>query len=197
MAQTVWPRRTDARSAAVARDGALIAGFSLLTALAAQVTIHLPLVPITGQTFAVLLTGALLGPRLGAATMVFYLLEGLCGLPVFAEWHNAWSPSVIGGVPTILGPTAGYLIAFPFAAWLIGSLAQRGWDRRPLSMAAAMLISSFVFFLCGGLWMAHLFGIRTAWTLGVAPFLPGDAIKALLAACLLPAGWKVLGKRLG
>jgi len=194
MAQAVWPRNTRVRSAAVVRDGALIVGFSLFTALAAQVSLHLPLVPITGQTFAVLLTGALLGPRLGAATMAIYLAEGLCGLPVFAEWHNAWTPSVMG-CPTIVGPTAGYLVAFPVAAWLIGKLTQQGWDRKPITMGSAMLLSSGVIFLIGGIWMTHLFGLHAAITSGIAPFIPGDIIKAALAAVLLPAGWKALGTR--
>lgn len=195
LAQAVWPRRPDARSSAWGRDAALAVAFSLLTALSAQVTVHLPLVPITGQTFAVLLTGALLGPRLGALTMLLYLAEGVCGLPVFAEGHSAWTPGSLPGVPTILGATAGYLYSYPFAAALIGLLAERGWDRKPATMLLAMLLSSLVIFAFGALWLGHFLGLGKAWMLGVLPFLPGDGIKALLVAGLLPLGWKLLGKR--
>ncbi len=194
LAQAVWPRRADHWAATLGRDAFLALTFSLLTALSAQATVHLPLVPITGQTFAVLLTGALLGPRLGFLTMLLYLGEGLAGLPVFAEGHSAWTPGALGGLPAILGPSAGYLFAYPFAAGLVGWLAERGWDRRPGTMLAAMLLSSLVIFTFGAGWLAHFVGLRVALVSGVLPFLPGDTVKALLAAGLLPAGWKLLGK---
>ncbi len=197
MAQAVWPRRTETPAAAWGRDAILVVAFSLLTALSAQVTIHLPLVPLTMQTFAVLLTGALLGPRLGALTMILYLGEGLAGLPVFSEGRRAWTPSDLLAVPVILGPTAGYLIAFPFAAALVGWLAERGWDRKPLTMLAAMLLSSLVIFAFGAGWLGHLIGYSHAFAAGVLPFLPGDAVKALMAAGLLPLGWKWLGAKRG
>jgi biotin transport system substrate-specific component len=195
MAQALWPRRTEGRFDTGTRDAALVIAFSLITALSAQVTIHLPLVPITGQTFGVLLTGALLGPRLGALAMMLYLVEGCCGLPVFAEGHSAWTPGTLPGVPTIVGPSAGYLYSYPFAAGLIGWLAGRGWDRRPVTMLLAMLLSSLLIYAVGFGWLAHLIGPSKAWALGVLPFLPGDGVKALLAAGLLPAGWKLLGRR--
>ncbi len=197
LAQAVWPRRADHRAAALGRDCFLALAFSLLTAVSAQLTIHLPLVPITGQTFSVLLTGALLGPRLGALTMLLYLGEGLVGLPVFAEGHSAWTPSTLIALPTILGPSAGYLFSYPFAAGLVGWLAERGWDRKPGTMLAAMLLSSIIIFIFGAVWLARFVGASHAFTVGVLPFLPGDTLKALLAAGLLPAGWKMLGVKRG
>lgn len=196
MAQAVWPRRADDRAAAWGRDAFLALAFSLLTALSAQVTIHLPLIPLTMQTFSVLLAGALLGPRLGALAMLLYLAEGLAGLPVFAEGRSAWMPSTLPGVPVILGLSAGYLLSYPFAAALVGWLATRGWDRRPVTMLAAMLLGSLVVFALGAGWLAHFVGPAHAFTGGVLPFLPGDLVKALLAAGLVPLGWKWLGAKL-
>ena len=191
MAQAVWPRRADDRTAAWGRDAFLALAFSLLTALSAQAVIPLPFtpVPITGQTFAVLLTGALLGPRLGAMTLALYLLEGGMGLPVFA--HGA------AGAARLLGPTGGYLLSYPFAAALIGGLAERGWDRRPATMLAAMLLGSLIVFTMGAGWLAHFVGPTHAFTGGVLPFLPGDMVKALLAAGLVPLGWKWIGAKRG
>src|SRR5260370_35162660 len=112
------------------RQVGLVIGFSLLTALAAQIVIPIGPVPITGQTFAVLLTGALLGSRLGAMAMLAYLIEGASGLPFFALGHF--------GLATFLGPTGGYLVAFPAAAFVTGAFAEHGWDRPFLTAAAAM-----------------------------------------------------------
>ncbi len=196
MAQAVWPRPHPApRAAAYAHDVTLALAFSILTAACAQVAIPLPLVPITMQTFAVLLTGALLGPKVGALAMTLYLLEGLAGLPVFTQGRSAWSPSNLPLVPTILGPTAGYLWSYPLAAGLVGLLASRGWDRRVPTMLCAMLLGSGVIYAGGTLWLAHFLGLHRAVMAGVAPFILGDCVKALAAAALLPAGWKALGRR--
>ena len=191
MAQAVWPRRADDRTAAWGRDAFLAVAFSLLTALSAQAVIPLPFtpVPITGQTFAVLLTGALLGPRLGAMTLALYLLEGGLGLPFFA--HGA------AGAARLLGPTGGYLLSYPFAAALVGGLAERGWDRKPVTMLAVMLLGSLVVFALGAGWLAHFVGPSHALTAGVLPFVPGDVVKALLAAGLVPLGWKWIGAKRG
>lgn len=170
-----------------ARTIALVALFSLLTALAAQIVVPLPWtpVPLTGQTFAVLLTGALLGSRLGALTLAAYLLEGALGLPFFRAGA--------GGAAHLLGPTGGYLLAFPAAAFLTGLLAERGWDKRFLTAAAAMALGSLVILAGGWMWLAILFkGAGEAFRLGVAPFLLGDIIKIALAAAALPLGWAIL-----
>lgn len=170
-----------------ARGLALIIAFSLLTALAAQVAIPLPWtpVPITGQTFAVLLTGALLGSRLGALAMLAYLLEGASGLPFFASGG--------AGLQRLLfSPTSGYLLSYPAAAFVVGLLAERGWDRRFLTAAAAMAVGSIVILLSGWAWLARFLSPAQAWQTGVAPFLIGDVVKIALAAAVLPSGWALL-----
>lgn len=169
------------------RSALLVVGFSLLTAAAAQVVVPLPWtpVPLTGQTFAVLLTGALLGPRLGALAMLAYLMEGAAGLPFFRGGA--------GGVTHFSGATAGYLLAFPAAAYVTGYLAERGWDRRFLSAAAAMALGSLVILAGGWAWLMVLTGdAATAFRLGVGWFVVGDVVKIALAAAALPAGWALL-----
>jgi biotin transport system substrate-specific component len=170
------------------RSAALVVGFSLLTALAAQVVVPLPWtpVPLTGQTFAVLLTGALLGSRMGALAMLAYLAEGAVGLPFFR--------SGAGGAHYLLfSPTAGYLFAFPLAAYVTGLLAERGWDRRFTTAAAAMALGSLVILACGWAWLTLFYRIAAdAFAAGVLPFLVGDAVKIALAAAALPAGWALL-----
>ncbi|MCA1632954.1 MAG: biotin transporter BioY [Acidobacteria bacterium] len=174
-----------------ARSAALVVAFSLLTALAAQVVIPLPFtpVPLTGQTFAVLLAGALLGSRLGALAMIAYLCEGAVGLPFFRGGAG-------GAHYLLLSPTTGYLLAFPLAAFVTGYLAERGWDRRYASAAAAMALGSFVILAGGWAWLALFF--RTAgeaFRLGVAPFILGDLVKIALAAAALPAGWALVRRK--
>lgn len=169
------------------RSLALIVAFSLLTALSAQVVIPLPFsdVPVTGQTFAVLLTGALLGSRLGALAMIAYLIEGASGLPFFYAGH--------GGAQHLLNPlTAGYLLSYPAAAFVTGWLAERGWDRRFLTAVAAMLLGSALILLCGWAWRAQFMTATQALLTGVAPFIFGDVIKVIFAAALLPTGWAIL-----
>lgn len=179
-----------------ARSVALIVAFSLLVALMAQVVVPLPFtpVPITGQTFAVLLTGALLGSRLGALALVAYLAEGACGLPFFSRGAG-------GAHFLFFSPTAGYLFAFPVAAFVTGYLAERGWDRRFLPAAAAMALGSFLILAGGWAWLTLFLGSASrAFAAGVAPFVVGDIVKIAFAAAALPAGWKLLrrsGSRLG
>ena len=170
------------------RQVGLVIGFSLLTALSAQIVIPLWPVPITGQTFAVLLTGALLGSRLGAITMIVYLLEGAAGLPFFSAGHF--------GLLHLLGPTGGYLIAFPAAAYITGAFAEHGWDRKFFKAAAAMAIGSAVIMLSGWVWFSIVMKTSPLLTLfaSVIKFIPGDLVKITLAAAVLPSGWKLLGK---
>jgi len=169
------------------RAAALVIGFSLLIALAAQVAIPLPWtpVPITGQTFAVLLTGALLGSRLGALAMIAYLIEGASGLPFFAAGGS-------GVARLLFSPTSGYLLSYPVAAFAVGLLAERGWDRRFLTAAAAMSLGSIIILLSGWAWLARFVSPAAAFQIGVAPFLIGDIIKIALAAAVLPSGWAIL-----
>src|SRR5437899_152462 len=173
------------------RQVGLVIGFSLLTALAAQVVIPIGPIPITGQTFAVLLTGALLGSRPGAMAMIAYLIEGASGLPFFSGGH--------AGLLHLMGPSGGYLIAFPAAAFITGAFAEHGWDRKFLTAAAAMAIGSLVILLSGWLWFSFVLRTSPAVTLFAAflKFIPGDMIKICLAAAVLPSGWKLIGKRRG
>lgn len=168
------------------RSVSLVFAFSLLTALAAQIVIPVGPVPITGQTFAVLLTGALLGSRLGAMSMIVYLMEGAAGLPFFYGAH--------GGLAHLLGPTGGYLVAFPAAAFITGAFAENGWDKRFVTAVAAMLVGSVVILLSGWAWFAVVMHTQplAAFQVSVLPHLAGDIIKILLAAAALPLGWKFL-----
>jgi biotin transport system substrate-specific component len=166
---------------------AVVLAFSLLVALSAQVVVPLAPVPITGQTFVVLLAGALLGSRLGALAMIAYLVEGASGLPFF-RGGNA-------GLIYLLGPTGGYLLAYPVAAFLTGWLAERGWDRKYLTAAAAMALGSIVILACGWLWLSRFVPAGEAFAVGVARFVVGDAIKVALAAAVLPTGWALVGRR--
>ena len=168
------------------RQVGLVIGFSLLTALAAQIVIPIGLVPITGQTFAVLLTGALLGSRLGAFAMIAYLIEGAIGFPFFAGGT--------GGLFHLMGPTGGYLIAFPAAAFITGAFAEHGWDRKFLTAVLAMAIGSVLIMLTGWAWFSLV--MRTSPVISVfdtvLKFIPGDIIKIVLAAAALPSGWKLV-----
>ncbi|MFN2165099.1 MAG: biotin transporter BioY, partial [Anaerolineae bacterium] len=154
----------------VARDAAMVLGGSLLIALCAQVAVRMPFspVPVTLQTLAVLLAGASLGSRRGAMSVMVYLAQGLSGLPVFAG--GAFGPSYL------LGPTGGYLLGFVAAAYAVGWLAERGWDRRPATMLAAMAMGSAVIYAVGLPWLAAYVG-DAAWETGLLPFLVGDAVK--------------------
>lgn len=173
----------------VVRQVGLVIGFSLLTALSAQIVIPIGPVPITGQTFAVLLAGALLGSRLGAMAMIAYLIEGASGLPFFVGGA--------GGVAHLMGQTGGYLIAFPAAAFITGAFAEQGWDRKYLTAVAAMAAGSVVIIVFGCLWFSFL--TRTsplvAFQFTVLKFIPGDIIKIALAAAVLPTGWKLLKRK--
>ena len=161
---------------------------SLLIAASAQLALYLPIspVPVTGQTFAVLLVGFALGWRRGLLSLALYLGEGLLGLPVFAGGGS--------GIPWLLGPTGGYLLGFLFAAGLVGALAERGFDRRWSSTLLAFALGQAVIYLFGALWLSTFVGLQDAYSTGVAPFLVGDLLKAVLAAVFLPFAWRLLGE---
>lgn len=166
----------------------LVVSVTALTALAAQWYIPLWPVPVTGQTLVVLLGGAALGWRAGAAAQLLYLVVGAVGLPVFAE--------ASGGAAVLVGHTAGYLFAFPVAAGLVGWLAERRQDRRFWTMALAFLAGSAVIYLGGvtGLMIVLKLSLHEALAAGVWPFLVGDALKAAAAGVLLPGAWRLSGR---
>jgi len=168
------------------RDILLVVGGSLCVAGMAQVRISLPFtpVPITGQTFAVLIVGAGLGSRRGAASLLLYILMGLIGLPFFAGGAS--------GLAYFLGPTGGYLAGFFAAACLVGLLAARGLDRRIPTALLAFLAGEVVIYLFGVTWLSVFLGIPHAITAGLLPFLPGDVIKLAAAGLVLPAAWALV-----
>lgn len=167
---------------------ALVVAGVTVTALAAQLRIPLWPVPITGSTFAVLLTGAALGWRAGAATQLLYLVVGAAGVPVFAE--------ASAGLDVLVGPTAGYLFAYPVAAAIVGRMAERRRDRRFWTMVGAFVVGSAVLYAFGVVGLMASLGLtfQEALEAGVYPFLIGDAIKAAAAGLLLPGAWRILGE---
>ena len=167
-------------------DLLLVAAGSALIAASAWIAIPLPFspVPVTAQTFAVLLLGSALGARRGTAAALAYLAEGCAGLPVFAGGA--------AGAHVLLGATGGYLAGFVPGAFLCGFLAERGWDRRVWTTVASMAIGNVAILIPGLLWLAPLVGPAHVLTMGLLPFLPGDVVKIALAAALLPYAWKRL-----
>lgn len=179
----VWGR-------SVVRDVLLTLSAAGAVGLAAQIAVPVPgsPVPITGQTFAVLLAGAALGAARGAAGMLIYLLAGVLGVPWFAAGASGW-PSA----------TAGYLIGFVLAAALTGQLAALGADRRPLNTIGLMAAGNALIYLVGVPWLAFSTGIDMVAALdaGLVPYVLGDAVKTLLAAALLPGVWVLVDRRAG
>jgi biotin transport system substrate-specific component len=188
---TTWTEGVSMRSAIRA---AAVVFVVVATAAAAQVSIPLPFtpVPLTLQDSMVLLGGAALGSRLGFTALVVYLLAGIVGLPVFAA-----SPVLPQGPLRLLGPTAGYLLSYPIAAFLTGYLAERGFDKRYLTSVVAMIAGLAVIFAFGVTWLALFaqpaaLGFDAALRAGLYPFLAGDVFKILVGAAVLPAAWKVV-----
>ncbi|HSW00526.1 MAG TPA: biotin transporter BioY [Sedimentisphaerales bacterium] len=170
-------------------DTALVAGGSLVIAGSAQIAVGLP-VPVTGQTFAVLMLAALLGSRRGVLCVLAYLAEGLMGLPVFSQGR--------AGPAMFFGPTGGFLLGFVPAAYVVGSLAERGWDRRAITTMLAMVLGSVAMYACGLAWLSCLDNLLgrplggSVLAVGLYPFLVGDVLKIVLATFLLPLGWKLI-----
>ena len=163
---------------------------SLLIAIASKVQVPFYPVPMTLQTLMVLTIGMAYGWRLAIATLVLYLLEGAVGLPVFAG-----TPEKGIGLSYMLGGTGGYLIGFVIAAGCCGLLAERGWDRSPLTTAATMLIGNGLIYVPGLLWLGSLYGWdKPILEWGLIPFLFGDMIKIVLASCMMPIIWRFLKK---
>ena len=166
----------------LATDAIWVVTFSLVTAICAQVSYHLPFspVPITGQTFAVLLSGAVLGWRRAFLSQIAYLVEGAAGLPVFADGA--------GSVLHLVGPSGGFLLCFPLAAALVGYLVELGVGRSTWKLAGALVSGDVLILLAGSTWLHLLFGFpfAQAWVLGFIPFLVADVAKVALVGCTLP-----------
>ncbi len=184
---TVRPRvLADVLPGGLARDLALVTGAAALTGLAAQVLIPLWPVPVTLQTLTVLLAGAALGPMRGAAAMLLYLAVGAAGVPWFSQQTSG-----------LTFPTLGYVIGFVLAAGLVGALARRGMDRTAVGTIGIMVLGNLVIYAIGVpyLGVALGMGLGDAVAVGATPFLVGDGLKILLAAGLLPAVWRLAGRR--
>jgi len=187
--------RSDAGSSLVTRAVAVLF-FAALTAAAAQISVPLPFtqVPLTFQPTVVLLSGLVLGPRLGAASQVLYLAAGIAGMPVFAV-----SPVLPPGAWRLLGPTGGYLLSYPLAAFVAGTFARRGFDRRYLTSILAMAFGLVVIYTCGTLWLGYVsvgrtaIGFARAFATGVAPFVIADVVKLAAAAGIVPGLWRLVG----
>ncbi|MCH7837569.1 MAG: biotin transporter BioY [Chloroflexi bacterium] len=174
------------------RQALLVVGAVVFIALAAQVTWNYPFietkagnpVPITGQTFAILVTGVLLGARLGTAAVLAYLVAGIVGAPVFADWSRYYT--------AFAGATGGYLIGFLPAAFIVGWFAERGWDRS-MWLLLPMLIANAIIYVPGLIWLNGWLAIMDfpvdTFEAGLWPFIPGDLAKLVAAALVLPAGW--------
>lgn len=173
------------RASSWLRDLLLIVTGSLFVAVFARIEIPLQPVPITGQTFAVLLVGAALGSKRGAAALALYLAEGALGLPFFSGGAH--------GVSYLVGATGGYLVGFVVAAYVIGLLAERGLERSVRTSFVPFLVGTVVIYLFGVSWLAVLLGsFSKAIVAGLLPFLIGDGIKLVAAALALPAAWKLV-----
>jgi biotin transport system substrate-specific component len=174
--------------AGVVVEVGLVLAATLVVAASARLQYVLPFtpVPINGQTLAVLLVGATLGSRRGSIALAVYLAEGAAGLPVFSGGAL--------GAAWLLGPTGGYLWSYPLVAWVVGALAERGWDRTPLRAGAAMLAGNAVIYLIALPWLALFVGSERVLVAGLLPFLPGDLIKVAIAAAILPTAWAVVGR---
>lgn len=205
------PSSFAARAPAWARDVALIAGAVVLLILGARIAFDLPAVslgrlyvpenpyvPITLQTFGVLFTSAVLGARRGISATAIYLLIGASGIPVFAfERSGMETFFAFESGRVVFGATGGYLVGFLVASGVVGALAQRGWDRRIGGSLGAMLLGTLIIYVVGLVWLALALGSTVVDVLpfGLYPFVLGDVLKLLLAAGVLPLGWRLAGRR--
>ncbi len=166
----------------------ILLAFNLVLIASAYLSITLPFspVPITGQTLGVLLIAMTLGRARGVGIVLAYLVEGAAGLPVFAGGK--------AGIAIFFGPTAGYLLGFLVAAYVVGTLADRGWHTGYVKSLGAMILGTAIILISGASWLATVVPAASVWAMGIAPFLPGAAIKIALAAAVLPTVCRFVGK---
>jgi biotin transport system substrate-specific component len=189
LAPTIYTR-TFPRAADWLRDMILIIFGALFVAALAQIKIAIPFtpVPMTGQTFAVLLLGATLGSKRGVASLILYIALGALGLPVFAGGAS--------GIAYLSGATLGYLAGFVMAAYVTGLLAERGLERHVRTSLFPFLIGTLLIYICGVAWLAILFNdLSKAIAAGLLPFVIGDVIKLIAASLVLPAAWRLVGNK--
>jgi len=162
----------------------ILLSFNILLVVCAYLSINLPFspVPITGQTFGVLIIAMALGKTRGVSVIMAYLLEGAMGLPVFAGGT--------AGMVKFVGPTGGYLFGFLGAAFVVGYLADKGWDKGYFKSAVVMILGTVIIFLCGLLWLLHFIPLENVFTVGLIPFIPGAIVKISVASVILPSVWK-------
>lgn len=185
--ETAWPQDAGARRAGMVV--AALFGVCLLT-LSAKVQVPFWPVPMTMQTLVVLMLGMAYGSRLAAGTVLAYLLAGAAGLPVFAG-----TPERGIGLAYMMGPTAGFLVGFVIAAWIVGFLAERGWDRSFLTCGVAMIAGHVAISLSGVVWLAVLMGTTKAIDIGLIPFLASSALKTALGTAAMPLIWRIVSSR--
>jgi biotin transport system substrate-specific component len=190
-ASTLTLRHALAGRPTAARTAVVVVAGAALIAACAQISIPLPFtpVPVTGQTFAVLLVGAGLGSLAGSASALLYVAAGALGAPIYAGHAHGWH--------VVTSATGGYLVGFVVAAAVTGQLAERRWDRRFSSSLGALLTGNVVIYAFGVAWLKHDLGVSLAkaFEYGLYPFVPGDILKLYLAAAALPAAWKLAGLR--
>ena len=187
LADALWPARLEGEF--VRNATLLVFGFCLLT-LSAKIQVPFWPVPMTMQTFVVLVIGMAYGWRLGGATVLAYLIAGASGLPVFAG-----TPERGIGLLYMMGPTGGFLLGFLVAATVVGFLAERGWDRSFLGTGVAMIIGHAIITFLGVVWLANAFGVPKAIEVGFMPFLAASALKTVLGIACMPLVWKLIGRR--
>ena len=205
LAVAVWPESVNR----AIREIVLVLAGTALLAISAKITVPFYPVPMTLQTFAIMAIAAAYGSRLAVATVLAYLIEGLLGLPVFAN-----TPPAVAGPAYFLGTTGGFLIGFIALAWIVGAAADRGWDRSIQKLFAAMIVADVVVFALGFAWLAWFAtlstgliemlgvpagtagtGVAFAWAQGVVPFLLADLLKIALAALAIPACWGLIERK--
>lgn len=194
LATAVWPDNANRWVQAIVL---ILVGTAIL-AISAKIKVPFRPVPVTLQTLAIMALAAAYGSRLAVATVVAYLLEGAVGFPVFTN-----TPPEVAGSAYLIGPTGGFLIGFIALAWIVGTAADRGWDRSVPKLLAAMVVADAVVFALGFIWLAWFatmanggtgIGAAAAFKFGVAPFLLADFLKIALAALAVPAAWRLVDK---